>query len=239
MTEDAVITISEEQVSAAEAAVTEAERVRAVAEEALMEAPHSTVKSQELASALKRVAQCRADARELGERRAQQLAEARTAATREQLEKAAAKEITAAGRELKAARAQLEEAAEAAQRGLVELMKAADAYDVVVQRRAEALAAQGLDMGGESGGASRLTGWAVRARGAVYESAGSGAVLACVAHRVAAARLPYPNYMVGVLQYNVGRVVPEERSDGLLAGLSAPERLEWPEVPRLKSALQR
>ncbi|MET7775366.1 hypothetical protein ABZU94_13915 [Streptomyces mirabilis] len=231
--------ITAEMVAAAEAEVTEAERSRAVAEEALMGSPNSTLKAQELAAALKRVAQGRANARELAEAYARQVAAEQAAASREELEKAAGKEITAAGKEVKAARTRLEEAAEVAQRALVELMRQADVYDVVVDRHADVLAGQGLDLNGESGGGRALFGAVVKARGAVYQTAGSGAVLASVAYRVAEARLPYPNYLVGVLQYSVGRVVPEDRGDGLLSGLSAPERVEFPEVPRLVSALHR
>lgn len=231
--------ITAEMVAAAEAEVSEAERSRAVAEEALMGSPNSTLKAQELAAALKRVAQARANARELAEAYARQVAAEQAAASREELEKAAAKEIGAAGRALKAAREELEAAAEVAQRALVDLMRRAEAYDVVVDRHADVLAGRGLDLNGESGGGRPLSGPAVKVRGQVYQPAGSAAVLASVAYRVAEARLPYPNYLVGVLQYSVGRVVPEDRVDGLLAGLSAPERVEFPEVPRLVSALHR
>ncbi|MET8803604.1 hypothetical protein [Streptomyces sp. NPDC004546] len=230
--------ITAEMVAAAEAEVTEAERARAAAEEALMESPNSTLKSQELAGALKRVAQARANARELAEARERQVAEERAAATREELEKAAGKEIAAAGKELKAARGKLEAAAEAAQQALVEVMRQAEAYDVVVDRHADVLAGKGLGLGGESGGGQSFSGATVKARGEVFQSAGAGAVLAHVAHRVAEARLSYPNFMVGILEYNCGRLVPEDREDGLLSGLPAPERVVFPEPPRLKSALQ-
>ncbi|MEU3287817.1 hypothetical protein [Streptomyces longwoodensis] len=232
----AVITV--EMVAAAEAEVTEAERARAEAEAALMEAPNSTLKAQELAGLLKRVAQARANAEELRRAHVAQVAAERAAASREELEKVAAKDIAAAGKELKAARGRLEEAAEAAQRALVELMRQTAAYDGLVERHAEVLAGQGLDLAGESGGGSSFGGSTVKARGAVYESAGSGAVLGCVAHRVAEARLPYPNTMVGVLEFNCGRLVPEDRADGLLSGLPAVERVEFPEVPSLRAARQ-
>lgn len=234
-----MVTITAEMVAEAEVEVTEAERVRAEAEQALMDAPNSTVKSTELAAALKRVAQARANARELAEEHARQMAAEQAAATREELEKAAAKDIAVAGKELKAARGKLEDAAEAAQRALVELMQQTEAYDALVERHADVLARQGLGLDGESGGGGSFAGATVKARGVVYEAAGSGAVLAFVAHRVAEARLPHPNYMVGVLQYNVGCLVPEDRGDGLLSGLPVPERVEFPELPRLKSALLR
>ncbi|MEU5112019.1 hypothetical protein AB0G64_11000 [Streptomyces longwoodensis] len=230
--------ITAEMVAAAEAEVTAAEQARTEAEAALMESPTSTVKATELTAALRRVAQARANAAELRQAHAEQIAAERAAATREELEKVAAKDIAAAGKELKAARGRVEEAAEAAQRALVELMRQTDAYDDVVQRHAGVLAGQGLDLAGESGGGSSFGGSTVKVRGAVYESAGAGAVLACVAHRVAEARLPYPNYMVGVLQYNCGRLVPEDRGDGLLSGLPAVERVKFPEPPLLRSALQ-
>ncbi|AEY90750.1 hypothetical protein SHJG_5482 [Streptomyces hygroscopicus subsp. jinggangensis 5008] len=229
--------ITAEMVAAAEAEVTAAEHARNEAEAALMKSPTSTVKATELTAALRQVAQTRANAAELRQAHAEQVAAERAAATREELEKAAAKDIAAAGKELKAARGRLEEVAEAAQRVLVELMRQAEAYDGLVQRHADVLAGQGLDLDGESGGGNSFSGSTVKARGAVYESAGSGAVLACVTHRVAEARLPQPNYMVGVLQYNCGRLVPEDRADGLLSGLLAPERVEFPELPSLRSAL--
>ncbi|MFF3660049.1 hypothetical protein [Streptomyces olivochromogenes] len=228
-----MVSITAEMVAAAEAEVTEAEQGRAVAEEALMESPNSTLKAQELAGALKRVAQARTNARELNEARERQVAAERAAATREELEKVAAKEIAAAGRALKAAREELEAAAEAAQAGLVALMAAAEAHDGLVQQYAESLASQGLGVDGDSGGATRFQGWMVKARGAAYETAGSGPVLACVAYRVADARLEYPNVMVGLLEYNAGRVVPEEREDGLFGKLSAPARRVYPERVRL------
>jgi hypothetical protein len=87
---------------------------------------------------------------------------------------------------------------------------------------------------GDSGGASSFEGWTVKARGTTYRTAGSGSVLACVAHRVAEARLEYPSVMVGLLEYNMGRVVPEEREDGLFGKLPAPGRRVFPEVPRLR-----
>jgi colicin import membrane protein len=229
-----MVSITAEMVAAAEVEVTEAEQVRAVAEEALMESPNSTLKAQELASALRRVAQARTNARELREERERQVSAERAAATREELEKAAAKEITAAGRALKAVREELEAKAAEAQAGLVALMEAAEAHDRLVQHYAESLAAQGLGVDGDSGGASGFEGWTVRARGAEYRTAGSGSVLACVAHRVAEARLEYPSVMVGLLEYNAGRVVPEEREDGLFGKLPAPGRRVFPEVPRLR-----
>lgn len=230
--------ITAEMVAEAEVEVTEAERVRAAAEEALMDAPNSTVKATGLAAALRRVAQGRSNARELRGAFEEQVAAERAAATREEREKAAAKDIAAAGRALKVAREELEKAAVAAQAGLVDLMKAAEAYDAQVEQHAETLVAQGLDVVGDSGGVARFQGWVVKARGAVYESAGSGAVLACLVHRVAAARLPYPNYMVGVLEYSVGRLVPEDREDGLFGKLPALERLAFPEPPRAVNAFQ-
>ncbi|QIZ01764.2 hypothetical protein HEP87_26860 [Streptomyces sp. S1D4-11] len=229
-----MVSITAEMVAAAEAEVTEAERARLSAEEALMESPNSTLRAQELAAALRRVAQGRTNARELREERARQVSAERSAATREELEKAAAKEITAAGRALKAAREELESAAVAAQDGLVALMQAAEAHDALVQQHAESLAGQGLDVGGDSGGASSFQGWTVKARGTAYRTAGSGSVLACVAHRVAEARLEYPSVMVGLLEYSMGRVVPEEREDGLFGKLPAPGRRVFPEVPRLR-----
>ncbi|GHF57742.1 hypothetical protein [Streptomyces griseosporeus] len=232
------MTITAEMVAQAEAEVAEAERVRAAAEEALMESPNSTVKSTELAAALKRVAQCRVNARELREAYDAQVEAERSAATREELEKAAAKEIAAAGKELKAARGRLEDAAEAAQKALVDLMKQAEGYDAAVERHAGVLAGAGLGLDGESGGAARFFDCVVKARGAVYESAGSQAVLMHVVHRVAAARLPHPCPAVGLLEYNTGRLVPENREDGLLSGLPAPERLDFPELPRAVNALQ-
>lgn len=231
-----MVEITAEMVAEAEVEVTEAERVRALAEEELMESPNSTVKSQELAAALKRVAQARANARELAEAREAQVAAVRSAATREELEKVAAKEIAAAGKELKAARGRLEDAAVTAQRALVELMRQAESYDAAVARHAGVLVGLGLDTSGASGGADTLVGSTVKVRGDAYLTAGAGSVLAQVVYRVAEAQLPQPSYMVGVLEYNMGRVVPEEREDGLLSGLEAPERRVFPELPRLKVA---
>lgn len=231
-----MITISEEQVAAAEAEVSEAERGRATAEEALMAAPNSTVKAAELAGALKRMAQCRANVRELREAFEAQVAAERSAATREELEKAAAKEIAAAGKEVKAARGKLEDAATAAQRALVELMRQTEAYDEVVVRHAGILSSLGLDASGASGGADTFVGGVVKVKGDVHHTAGSGSVLAHVVFQVAEARLPQPNYMAGVLQYNMGRIVPEEREDGLLSGLESPEVRKFPELPSLRVA---
>ncbi|MEU0783279.1 hypothetical protein ABZ341_17110 [Streptomyces sp. NPDC006173] len=229
-----MVSITAEMVAAAEAEVTEAERVRLLAEEALMDAPNSTLKAQELAAALRRVAQGRSNARELGEERGRQVSAERAAATREELEKAAAKEITAAGRALKSVREELESAAVAAQDGLVALMQAAEVHDALVRQHAESLAGQGLGVDGDSGGGSGFEGWTVKVRGTTYRSAGSGSVLACVAHRVAEARLEYPSVMVGLLEYNMGRVVPQEREDGLFGKLPAPARRVFAEVPRLR-----
>jgi colicin import membrane protein len=229
--------ITAEMVAAAEVEVTEAERARTEAEAALMESPTSTVKATELTSALRRVAQARANAAELRQAHAAQVAAERAAASREELEKAASKDIAAAGKDLKAARGQLEEAAEVAQRALVDLMRQAEAYDALVERHADVLAGRGLDLDGESGGGRSFSGATVKARGQLFQSAGSGSALAHVAYRVAEARLPYPSTMVGLLQYNCGRLVPEDRADGLLGGLPVPERVEFPELPRLKSAL--
>ncbi|MEU0253285.1 hypothetical protein ABZ299_12415 [Streptomyces sp. NPDC006184] len=231
--------ITAEMVAAAEVEVTAAERTRAEAEAALMEAPTSTARATELTSALKRVGQARADAEELRQLHAGQVAAERAAASREELERVAAKDIAAAGKELKAARGKLEEAAEAAQRALVELMQQTEAYDALAERHAGVLSGQGLDLEGESGAGRSFLGVTVKARGQVFQSAGSGAVLACLVHRVAAARLPYPNYMVGVLQYNVGRLVPEDRGDGLLSGLPTPDGVTFPELPSLRAALDR
>lgn len=228
--------ITAEMVAAAEAEVAEAVRVRGEAEAALMEAPNSTLKAQELAGALKRVAQARANAKELAEERERQVAAERQAATREELEKAAGKEIAAAGKELKAARGRLEDAAEAAQRALVELMVQAEGYNEVVDRHAAVLSGCGLDAAGATGAGATFAGWVVKVRGAEYETAASGAVLAQVAYRVAEARLPYPSYLTGLFQYNCGRLEPEHRGDGLLSGLSAPARAEYPELPRLRVA---
>lgn len=144
------------------------------------------------------------------------------------------KEIAVAGKELKAARGRLEDAAVAAQRALVELMQQAEGYDAAVAQHAGVLALLGLDTSGASGGAETFVGAEVKVRGAAYLTAGSGSVLAHVVHRVAEARLPHPSYMVGVLEYNMGRVVPEEREDGLLSGLEAPARRVFPELARLK-----
>ncbi|MEV6116635.1 hypothetical protein AB0L59_30210 [Streptomyces sp. NPDC052109] len=232
-----MVEITAEMVAAAEAEVTEAQRGRTEAEAALMESPTSTVKATELTAALRRVAQTRANAAELRQAHAEQVAAERAAASREELEKVAGKDIAAAGKELKAARVQLEAAAEAAQRALVDLMRQAEAYDVLVERHADVLVGRGLDLNGESGGGQSFSGAAVKVRGQLFQSAGSGAVLACLAHRVAEARLPQPNYMVGVLEYNCGRVVPEDREDGLLSGLPTVERVEFPALPPLRSAV--
>ncbi|MEU0035127.1 hypothetical protein [Streptomyces sp. NPDC006333] len=229
-----MVSITAEMVAAAEAEVTEAEKVRAEAEEALMESPNSTLKAQELAGSLKRVAQAKANVRELREAREQQITAERNVATREEREKAAAKEITAAGKALKGAREELEAAAVAAQAGLVALMEAAEVHDALVQQHAESLAEQGLGVDGDSGGAENFGGWTVRARGVEYRTAGSGSVLACVAHRVAEARLDYPSVMVGLLEFNMGRVVPEGREDGLFGKLPAPSRRVFPQSPRLR-----
>lgn len=230
--------IEQEQIEAAEERARFLEEQRDAASEALVDTPNSEEVTKRVTASARRAAQARATARELRKEYNEQLAAERAQVTREEREKGAAKEIAAAGKELKAARAELEAAGEAAQRGLEMLMKAAEMYDALVQQHAETLAGAGLGLDGESGGASRFPGWAVKARGVCFESAGSGAVLACVAHRVAEARLPYPNVMVGILQYNVGRVVPEERADGLFGKLPAPEPLKFPVPLRLQNSFQ-
>lgn len=230
--------ITAEMVAEAEAEVTEAERVRAMAEEALMEAPNSTVKSQALAAALQRVAQGRANARELGEAFEEQVAAERAAATREELEKAAAVEIRAADRELRAGVGALEAAAVRAQEGLVALMVAAGVYGELVERHAGVLEAAGLGLDGATGGGHRMLDTAVRVRGTSYESAAPAGVLLWVASRVAEARLPQLNPTRASLAGLAGYGAWERREDGLLSGVPAVPAVKFPEPPRLVNAFQ-
>ncbi|MFE5218405.1 MULTISPECIES: hypothetical protein [unclassified Streptomyces] len=231
-----MITITAADVEQAESQAAAAERERVALELELKAKPFSEITGRKLTDASMQAAQLAARATTLREQHEREVAAKRE--SREELEKAAAKDVVAAGKDLKAARGRLEDAAEAAQRALVELMRQAEAYDVVVGQHADVLVGRGLDLGGESGGGRSFDGASVKVRGTVYESAGAGAVLVHVAHRVAEARLPYPNHMVGILEYNCGRLVPEERGDGLLSGLSRVEPVVYPEVPPLRSAMQ-
>lgn len=220
------------------AEVAEAERVRAAAEELLMESPNSTVKATELAAALRRVAQCRANARELREAFDEQVAAKRAAATREEREKAAGAQITAAGKELKAARGKLEDAAEVAQHALVALMTAAETYDGLVGRHAVALEAAGLGLDGATGGGRGLLSTTVRVRGAVYESLASAGALLWAVERVAQARLPRMSPVRASLTGLVGYRVWEQRGDGLMSGVPEVPAVEHPELPRVVNSFQ-
>jgi len=228
--------ITAEMVAEAEAEVTEAEQVRGVAEEALMEAPNSTLKAQELAVALKRVAQCRANARELREEQDRQVTAEQAAATREQLEKAAAGEIRAAGRELKGGQQALAEAAERAQAALVEMLAAGGSYNALVARHAAVLGGAGLGLDGETGGGQSMAGGPrVRVKGAAYEVVDPGKAVAWLVHRLAVARLPQGHCLLS-LQW-VSREV-ERGSAGLLDGVSEPERVVRAEPLRAVNAYQ-
>jgi hypothetical protein len=230
--------ITAEMVAAAEAEVTEAERVRDEAEVVLMESPNSTLRAQELAGALKRVAQARTNARELGEARAAHLAAEQAAATREERETAAAKEIAAAGKELKAAAGVVEKAAEVAQGALVALMVATETYDGLVARHADVLAAAGLGLDGATGGGRGLLDVTVRVRGAAYESLVPAGALLWVADRVAQARLspvhPVRASLAGLLGYRAW----EQRGDDLMAGVPEVPAVKHPEPLRVVNALQ-
>jgi hypothetical protein len=223
---------NEAQVTAAEAEAAAAVRARDDAEVALTAAPYSDVAAAALTAAVQEAARKAANARELREAWEQQLAAARSAASRGELEKAAGKQITQAGREVEAAGEKVSAAATAAQAALVHLMEAAASYDGVVARHAGALAASGLDLGGETGGGRTLNGPAVRIRGRAYVGAEPGDVAVWVLHRVMAARLPRWNQLAGMLAFTPGRRRVECRTDGLLAAVPVLAKVQHPDQPR-------
>lgn len=230
--------ITAEMMTEAETEVAEAEQARTTAEEALMESPNSTVKAAELTAVLKRVAQCRTNAREVREAFEAQVAAEQAAATREEREQAAGVQIAAAGKEMKAARSKLEDAAEVAQRALVALMVAAEAYDGQVVRHAGALEAAGLGLDGATGGGSGLFATTVRVRGRAYESLAPSGALLWVANRVAQARLesmhPARASLAGLLGYRAW----EQRGDDLMSGVSALAVVQHAQPPRAVNSFQ-
>lgn len=229
--------ITAEMVAEAEAEVTEAERVRAVAEEALMGAPNSTLRAQELAGALKRVAQSRANARELREAREVQAAAELAAASREELERAAAGDVAAAGRELKAGQREVAAAAVKAQAALLSLVEAAGSYDALVVRHAAVLGGAGLGLDGVPGGGRSMLGVGrVRLAGAEYEQVDPGKLAGWLLHRLAVARLHPGGCLGGLLEW-VAREV-EQGVPALVAAVPGPDRLEWPAPPRAMNAFQ-
>jgi colicin import membrane protein len=230
--------ITAEMVTEAETEVAEAEQARTTAEEALMESPNSSVKAAELTAALKRVAQCRANARELREVFDARVAAEQAAGTREKREQAAGVQIAAAGKEMKAARSKLEDAAEVAQRALVALMVAAEAYDGQVVRHAGALEAAGLGLDGATGGASGLFATTVRVRGVAYESLAPAGALLWVADRVAQARLAPMSSVRASLAGLLGYRVWEQRGDDLMSGVSELAVVKHPQPPRVVNSFQ-
>ena len=230
--------ITAAMVAEAEAEVTAAERVRGEAEAALMEAPNSTLRAQELAGALKRVAQCRSNARELREAFDAQVAAERAAATREELEKAAAGEIRAAERGVKAARQRVVEAAVGAQESLVALLAVVSEYDVAVGEHADVLAGKGLGLSGDGPGGERsaLGDPRLRVGGVVCEVVEPGAVAAWVLRRVVEARLSHHHYLGGTLLAAARDV--ERRVAEVAARVPAPEGVAWEARPRVVNAFQ-
>jgi colicin import membrane protein len=233
-----MVKITARQVEKAEARAAEQEQAREAAAAALDAAPYSEFAAQELAEASRMSAQLRASARELREKFDEQVAAEQSAATREEREKAAAKEIAAAGKEMAAARKELEQSAEVAQRALVALMAAAEAYDGLVGQHADALAAAGLGLDGETGGGRGLFTTTVRVRGAAYEDLSPAGALLWVADRVAEARLPHMSPVRASLSGLLGYRAWEQRGDDLMSGVPEVLAVKHPELPRVVNSFQ-
>ncbi|MFE2530420.1 hypothetical protein [Streptomyces sp. NPDC059371] len=233
-----MVKITARQVEKAEERAAEQEQAREAAAARLESAPYSEVAALELTEASQSAARLRASARELREKFDEQVAAEQAAATREEREKAAAKEITAAGKEMAAARKELEQSAEVAQQALVALMMATEAYDGLVVRHADALAAAGLGLDGETGGGRGLFTTTVRVRGTSYEGLAPAGALLWVADRVAEARLPHMSPVRASLAGLLGYRAWEQRGDDLMSGVPAVPVVKHPEPPRLVNAFQ-
>ena len=227
-----MITVSDEQVAQAAREAEQAESDRAAAEEALKGSPFSETAARKLPAASLRAAQLAAEAREVRAKQARQVAELK--ASRQELERAAAKEIRQADREVEAERKKLVVAAAEAQAAIEKLMVQAVAYSSVVDRHAEVLAGQGLDLGGDNGGGRGMSGLVLRVGGRRCESVDSGAVALWVVRRVATARLPHLHNVRGLME-GMARGF-RARFDQLLAGVPEPQVVEHPRVPRLLRA---
>ncbi|MER6065084.1 hypothetical protein ABT167_28750 [Streptomyces sp. NPDC001792] len=232
-----MISITAEEIEQVEAQAAAAERERVALEQELKAKPFSEVTGQKLTEASMQAAQLAARAKLMRAQREREVAAHKE--SREELERLAEPQIAKADRELRKSEAKLAKATAAAQEALVSLMEAAAEHSAVVEQHADALAAARLSVdGGRNGGGWQLGNAAVRVRGRLYESVAPAAVLLWVSSRVASARLPYPSPVQGGLEALAGYGAWERRADGLLSDVSAPERVVFPEPPRLKSALQ-
>ncbi|MFD7982120.1 hypothetical protein ACFV4M_01905 [Kitasatospora indigofera] len=223
--------ITEEQIARAEADAAAAISTRTDAEAALAEQPYSETRAKALTAAVQHAAHLTAYA---GRLRSEW--EERTAAAKEDrsvLEKAAAKQINQADKELKASKGSVVEAAAAAQQAVVRLMDAVVAHDALVRSHGPVLAGLGLTF--NEGQPEYETGSSrsgVKVRGQWWTQVEAGVVAGWLLHRVAEARLPRMNALVGALR--PCRKTVDGRPDGLFAGVESPAKVEFPRPPRVE-----